>query len=173
MVVWRKDFSYLPVIQALPIQAGDELQIRTRVPKGTFMTLYLINGRGQLSPLVQYAPSDAEREEVYPAEGRTSRLEGPPGTESVLAVGRRGGSVSDAEVLRLWEMGGDWPPLPVATVVLVEPDRVKLGGDILRDLGETRDRPEPAEQVRRRLEGLRSRLRAIGLICDEMAFGHP
>ena len=58
-------------------------------------------------------------------------------------------------------------------LVLLAPDRVELGGEIPRDLGKERERPEPVEQVRQRVESFRTRLRAAGFVCGGVAFGHP
>jgi tRNA A-37 threonylcarbamoyl transferase component Bud32 len=172
--VWREESAYRPLVQALPVRSGEEVRVRVRVPGGTHVALYLVNGRGALARLSHYPAADADREEVYPAPGKTSVLEGPAGTEFVLACGRTDGPVRDEDIHRLWDAsGGAWPGLSERVAVRVTTDGVEWDGERPRDLGATRDRPEPAELVRRRLEEFRLRLRAAGVTsCEGIAFGH-
>ena len=173
VMVWRQGVGYKPVVGYLPVREGDHLRLRVRVPGGTRAKLFAVNGSGQLSRLTEYAVAEADREEAYPGETKDVQVVGPPGTEFLLVVGRRGGPVSDVEVRQLW---GDenWPVLPSGTVVRLQSDRTEFGGEEARDLVVVAGKEDPSEQVRRRVEAFRGRLRAAGMAyCDGLAFGHP
>lgn len=172
--IFRDDPVPKPVSRALPVKAGDEVHVRTHVPRRTHVSVYLVNGAGVLTLLAKYSAADIDREEVFPAPGMRAPLTGPAGTEFLIACGRAGGPVPDAEVRRQWEAGGDWPALPPATAVRVRPDRVEWDGERPRDLGPARGGPAPAERVRRRLEEFRAGLQQAGVgVGEGVAFGRP
>ncbi len=109
--IWRPETQFQSLLQALPVHAGDEVQVRCRVPKGQGVMLYLVNASGKLQPLEHHPARDDDREIVYPEAGKTSVLQGQPGTEMILAVGRPDGPAPE-EVQRLWGDQGaaeQWP----------------------------------------------------------------
>jgi hypothetical protein len=79
--------------------------------------------------------------------------------------------VAEAELKALWGEARPWPALPGAAVLRLLPDRVaeEQRG---RDFGPPRDRPDPAVEVRRRLEALRLRLRSHFDYFEGLAFAH-
>ena len=172
--IWRSDKEFQPLLKALPLRSGDEVQVRCRVPRGQHVTMFLVNGLGSLRPLEQFPASDTDREIIYPGPGQTQVLQGPPGTEMILAVARPDGRVPE-EVSRLWEgePGGTiWPALPRATMVHLRADGVEIEGEHSRELGEIHDRSDPLEGIRLRLERLRERLKGMSPFFEGVAFGH-
>ena len=171
--IWRPETGFQPLPKALPLRSGDEIQVRCRVPKGQAVSMYFINTLGRVRLLKHHPAAAADREITYPEVGQTRVLEGQPGTEMILAWG---GSEPD-DVQRSWDdlAGGDpWPRLPPTTVVRLTADRVDIGGGRDRDLGETRDRADPEERIRNRLDDLRKRLTLTrrSAFFEGLAFAH-
>jgi hypothetical protein len=132
------------------------------------VTLYLVNARGKLQLLEQYPASDRDREIIYPGPGKTRTLQGPPGTEMILAV-------SGFDGPPFWESEPEpaaWPALPSNAVVHLQMDRVEVQEERSRDLGATRDRSDPQERIRQRLDELRERLQPKSSFFEGLAFGH-
>jgi hypothetical protein len=167
--VWRTETQFQPLLQALPVRAGDEVQVRCRVPEGQAVTMCFVNTLGRVRLLKHYAAGETDREVTYPEVGQTPVLEGQPGTEMILAWG---GSAPE-DVQRSWDAvtaGDSWPRLPPRTVVRLTADRVDVAGDRDRDLGETRDRADSQEITRSRLDDLRKRLARQGVFFEGLAF---
>ena len=80
--------------------------------------------------------------------------------------------MDEEQVRKLWAQD-DWPPLPRQAMLRLRPDRIDLEGEHSRDFGEVPQRPEPGEQVRRRLETFRRRLQGRFSFCEAVAFSHP
>jgi hypothetical protein len=62
--------------------------------------------------------------------------------------------------------------LPPGAVIRLTADRVAFEGDRARELGEIRDRPDPQERLRRRIDEFRKRLREKWASFEGLAFGH-
>jgi hypothetical protein len=172
--VWRPETQFRPLLQALPVRSGDEVQIRCRVPEGQHVAMYLVNSSGKLRLLERYPASNSGREVIYPGEGKTCVLQGQPGTEMILALGRTAGPISE-ETGQLWDGEGEegsWPKLPQSTVVRLGMDGVDIEGERNRDLGEIRDRSDPEERIKRRLDKLRERLKPTCTFFEGLAFAH-
>ena len=137
--IWREETQFQPLLQALPVRVGDEVQVRCRVPKGQAVTMYLVDTLGRLRLLKQYPATDDDREIIYPEveqgerarrstrygdDPRAGRVQRNPRRTRCNACGTMGG-------------GRDWPALPPRTVVRLGRDRVEIEGDQSRDLGET------------------------------------
>jgi eukaryotic-like serine/threonine-protein kinase len=170
--VWRRDTQYTPLSEALPVQTGDELQVRFRVPAGLHVGLFSVNGRGELVFLERYPPRDTPAELIYPASEKTRSLGPPPGTELLLVCGRSAGPVSGAEVRDAWGNDGTWPTLDPRKLLRLQASRVKDESEKSRNLiGVANDRPEP-DPVVRRLDGLRERLTPKYPFFEGLAFRH-
>jgi hypothetical protein len=170
--VWRPETRYAPLREALPVQTGDELQVRFHVPAGLHASLFSVNGRGELALLEQYPPSDEPAEWVYPAAEKTRKLGPPPGTELLLVCGRSDGPVSEPEVRDAWGNAGPWPKLDPRRLLRLQTSYVKDEGEKPRDfLGPSLDRPE-SDLVLRRLDGLRERLTPKYPFFEGLAFRH-
>ena len=174
--IWRPETQFQPLIQALPVRSGDELQVHCRVPKGQEVTLYLVNASGKLQTLDHYPAQNDDRDIYYPTAGKTRELKGQPGTEMIFVLGRSDGDrPGPDEVHFLWDgdlANAEWPALKPSTVVRLGKDGVEFEGEHSRDLGETRDRTDPQERIRQRLEAFRKRLIDRYLFCEGVAFGH-
>jgi hypothetical protein len=169
--VWRAQGEYRPLGQALPARTGDELQVRFRVPAGMHVSLFVVNGGGELQRVQSYPPAAAAYEAVYPGPEQTSKLDPPAGTELLLICGRPDRAVTEEELRPLWEAEGGWPALePVRRLLRLRADGVAEEGEKPRDLGERRQRPEGT--VVRRLDRFRQRLQGDYPILDGLAFRH-
>ena len=174
--IWRKETQFRPLLRALPVRSGDEVQIQCHVPKGQAVTLYLVNALSKLQTLAHYPAEDDDRDTFYPTAGKTSELKGQPGTEMIFAIGRSDGNQpGSGEVEKLW--GADaasavWPALKPSVVVCLRKDGVEFEGEHDRDLGATNDRTDAQEQVRQRLETFRKRLVNQYPYYEGVAFGH-
>ncbi len=172
--IWRPETQFQPLLQALPVRVGDEVQVRYRVPRGQAVTMYFVSSVGRVHLLKQYPSADDDRVIIYPEVGQTKVLEGQPGTEMILALGGSSGSAPD-DMQRLWDDGtakGTLPVLPLKTVLRLSRDRVNIEGERIRDLGETRDRADPQERVWQRLDAFRKRLYDRYPYFEGIAFGH-
>jgi eukaryotic-like serine/threonine-protein kinase len=174
--IWRPDTQFQPLLQALPVRAGDELQVHCRVPKGQAVTLYLVNASGKLQTLDHYPTQNEDRDIYYPAAGKTRELKGQPGTEMIFVLGRSDGDrPGPDEVHHVWNVdmaNAEWPALKPSMVVRLSKDGVELEEELSRDLGATRDRTDPRERVRQRLEAFRKRLIDRYPYYEGVAFGH-
>jgi hypothetical protein len=170
--VWRPETLYIPLSEALPVQTGDELQVRFRVPAGLHVGLFSVNGGGRIMLLEQYPSREEPAEWVYPASEKTRRLGPPPGTELLLACGRSDGPVSEPEVRDAWGNAGTWPALDSRRLLRLQASHVKDEGEKSRDfVGAALERPEP-DPVLRRLDGLRERLAPKYSFFEGLAFRH-
>jgi eukaryotic-like serine/threonine-protein kinase len=174
--IWRPDSQFQPLLEALPVHSGDELQIQCHVPRGQTLTLCLVNASGNLQTLAHYPAQEDDRDTFYPTAGKTSELKGQPGTEMVLAIRRTDGNQpAPGEVEQLWQAdaaGAAWPALKPSVVVRLRKDGVEFEGEHDRDLGATRDRTDPQERVRQRLDAFRMRLSDQYSYYEGVAFGH-
>ncbi len=174
--IWRADAQFQPLLQALPLREGDEVQVRCRVPGGRGATLYLVNASGKMQSLAQFPAQAGAREIVFPQEEESKRLEGQPGTEMILVLGGTGNEPpAPGEAERLWAAGGperEWPALPPAIAVRLRPDGVDLEGERGRDLGETNQHFDPLARVRQRLDAFRQRLLEQFPYFEGEAFAH-
>ncbi len=172
--IWRPETQFQPLLQALPVRVGDEIQVRCSVPKGQAVSMYFVNTLGKLRLLIQYPATDEDREIFYPAMGKTKVLEGQPGMEMFLALGGSDG-LTPEEVQSLWNGGTKEAPLPSLsqrTVVRLSTDRVDFEGERNRELGETRDRADPREKFRTQLDELRKRLKQKYVFFEGLVFCH-
>jgi serine/threonine protein kinase len=172
--IWRKGTDFRPLLQALPIHTGDQVQVRWRVPKGARASLFLINSEGILRPVQEFPAGESDRDIVYPGPGKSQDVNGQPGTEMILALAHTGDLAPDA-VSRLWraESGEPtWPALPESTVVHLLTESVEIEGERSRDLGAIHDHSDPQERIRQRLDRLRERLKQSCIFFEGLAFAH-
>ena len=171
ILVYRKG-SFIPLGVAAPLKTGEELRLEIEQPAGMHTALFLLTSEGVLKELRQEAPALNARILRYPAgEEETTTLTGPPGTEFVLACGRRGAPISLEVMHAPWPEESAWPALPDDTVLRLDRERVWMAQGA-RDFGPSRTRPDAATEVRRRLEALRARLQDRFDILAGVAFAH-
>ena len=169
--VWRNG-RFHALADSTPLKTGDELRVEINAPADAYAALFLFTGAGAVKLLRQDAPSGGDRLLRYPPEeDGTTELTGPPGTEFVLACGRRSGPVAEEEIRTAWDGTGAWPALPGDAVLCVDRDRV-WEAQAGRDFGPTHGHVTPEAEVKRRLEALRGRLRDSFDFLSGMAFAH-
>ena len=109
---------------------------------------------------------------LYPGPEKTQLLKGPPGTEMILVI--VGPDVPAGEGMqRFWDSDSrrePMPKLPPGTLVRVSPAGVVFEGERSRDLGQIRDRSDPEEKIRDRLEELRKKLESRSSFFEGVAF---
>ncbi len=137
---------------------GDLVDVRFEVPPGSEAALYWLGSEGRLLRRDPVASGEGKLGLLlrYPAE-KLARVQGPPGTELVLALASRKGRPlpPSGEVERLLAGQGPLPPL--------RPDDPKLllwrgGVEEGADRGIDEEVSTPMTQVRSRLETLRKEL---------------
>jgi serine/threonine protein kinase len=171
--VWRPATRWQPLRKAVPLKSGDEIQLRCRVPAGMSVSLFLVNGRGQLRRVRDFPAERAAYQASHPSETATVRLTGPAGTELFFVCGRYDAAVTEEEVRARWRAEAGWQGLkPAGRLLHLGPNGVVDEGERPRDLAdEAIERGEP-DAVRRLLERFRERLRDDGLLFDGLAFRH-
>ncbi len=145
------------------LKNGDKVQVQFEIPAGSEVALYWLDTEGKLQS-VPTAPSPAAPAQVRaPANGTHAAIEGPPGTELVLAVcSRKGRALPDTATVRkiLDEANGGpgaWPALPAEALrQQMSPAGVDSEG-APRGMG--RSAATAFTEVRTRLERLRELLR--------------
>jgi hypothetical protein len=93
-------------------------------------------------------------------------------TPPVLRV-LRVAEVAPEEANRLWaaEPGEtNWPALPRSTVVRLRAESVEIEGEHNREMGEVRDRSDPRERIRQRLDRFRERLKQRCTFLEGLEF---
>lgn len=165
--VWRGRQSY-PLLDALPLRSGDELQVLGRVPLGFEPVLFWFDTEGRLQELTLQTKTSGDSTTFrYPPQGLATKLEGPPGTEVLLVCARRSGRIDAAEIR---EMFADraWPQLPIHALLTLDRRQVRLLG--ARAPGQLTDRPNSG--IVEQAEALRSRLAARLDLVTAVAFPH-
>jgi len=172
--IWRPEAPFQPLLQSLPVKAGDEIQIRCRLKSAQEMSIYLVNPLGRMQLLKRFPATAEDREVTYPDLEKSQELKGPAGTELILVLG--GPELPEPEeVQRLWDAEGanrPMPSLPATTVARLTANGVAFEGERTRDLGEIRDRSDPQERMRRRLDEFRNRLGQKCAVIEGVAFAH-
>jgi serine/threonine protein kinase len=169
--VWRQG-RYRALTAVAPARTGEELEIQADLPAGVHAGLF-VHSDGGLRRLASWLPAESPRRVRYPEDfGQAVPLTGAPGTELVLLVcGRSARAIDEQELQSLGGVGSKLPPLPGATVLRLERDRVVVEQSS-RDLGPARGRPDPEGDVRRRLEALRQKLQMRCEGLAGVAFAH-
>ncbi|MBI4600447.1 MAG: protein kinase [Planctomycetes bacterium] len=115
---------------ALPLRNGDEIRVRFETPAGLEVALFWLDTEGKLHdlPAVEAGGEGSGRAVVYPRPGFTVPLEGPPGTELILACGRAKARPRSEDVSPLLGSGGPWPPLPDGVQLRIDREGARLQG---------------------------------------------
>ncbi len=166
--VWQegiaKDFTH-----ALPLRNGDELRIEALLPDSAAAALVLINSEGELS--VVKSQSAGEPRLVYPDPKSAVPLTGSPGSEALLVIS--GTSPPTEETLqRAWmTTESTWPRLSDYALVQITDTNTSML-QTGRDLGDPRQKIDPAQVVQERIEQFRRNLRQAGFHCAGYVFAH-
>jgi eukaryotic-like serine/threonine-protein kinase len=143
------------------VRDGDVYKVRIKAAAGVHVSLFRVGGDTKLEHEIDIAPQEHGMTIDYPsATGKGIRAAGPAGTEMYLAIARRKGPVTAAELEGLFA-GPAWPKLAAGSLLRLKTDEVKVvqgnrGAEII-DIG-----PDPEEIVKARLEALRLGLLNMG-----------
>jgi len=163
---------YVSLTDAVPLYAGDELQIVAEVPAGMAATLVLYSSEGELKLLAETPPADESQELRFPSESNQAvPLEGAPGTEFVMVCCRVGDQIPFAEVAEHFADSAPWPALPGSAVLRASASGIEVESRG-RDFGAAVERLSSEEVVRGHLETL---LRGLADRFDHVegvAFAH-
>jgi hypothetical protein len=167
--------GYVDIADAAPLRNGDKLRIRLVNSSGLFVSLFLIDERGQLQDLVVLSSRSRESEITYPrSPGKAVPLTGPAGTEVLLACAARDRPVTREALLPLLASQAPWPKLPALAILKLENDQV-VSALSSRDFGPPVDAADPEAEVRDRLERLGKELKKQLSGCETrlgIAFSH-
>jgi predicted Ser/Thr protein kinase len=171
VLVRRPGFDPKPLGEVVPLQTGDSLQARFRVPRGVHASLVSVNGSGRLDVIQTYPPREVTYEAIWPESGQGRELLPPAGTEFLFVCGRTDRAPTAAELQSAWDAEGGWPALePKDKLLRVRPEEITSEGTVGRDFGRSVEFPE-GNQVKRRLEQFRERLSGFAVL-DGLAFRH-
>jgi tRNA A-37 threonylcarbamoyl transferase component Bud32 len=162
---WFRDLGDL-----VPLGPKDEIKIEIETQAPMYLALFLVNGKGELQLLREMKPGASGTRLVYPGESGAAPLSGPAGTDLLLALGRTDRPVTIEELRAVWPPG-NWPAMTPGGLVHVTRDEVKIEQSS-RDFGAMRDRPDPDDEIRRRLARLREQLAGTVEYIDGVAFPH-
>jgi hypothetical protein len=167
--VWRGKQEY-PLVDAVPLHTGDQLQVNAEVPDNRQPALFWFDTEGRLHPLtLKLVRAGSQVFFCYPAQKKSVELAGPPGTEVLLLCARLSRPVALDEIEDLFSARRCWPELPSSSLLHLDQNEVRLRGD--RAPGRLMDRPESgivavAERLR---DALRDRFDFVGV---GVAFPH-
>ncbi|AWM40144.1 Serine/threonine-protein kinase PknB [Gemmata obscuriglobus] len=171
VLVRRQGFDPKPLAEVVPLQTGDQLQVRFRVPAGMHASLVYVNGAGRLEVLETYERRSTAYEAIWPGAGTGTELLPPAGTEFVFMCARPDRAPTPDELRLSWATEDEWPALePGGLFLRVRPDEVAAGGARERDLSRAMSFPDGGP-VKRRLEQFRERLQDVPVL-DGVAFRH-
>jgi hypothetical protein len=162
---------FIDIADAAPLTNGDKLRVRLATPAGSFFSLFLIDGQGQLHDLVVPTSRSQAQEIAYPpSPGQVMPLTGPSGTEVLLACAARERPITREALLSVVDSQTPWPKLPALAILKLENDTV-INTQTARGFGAPIEATDPEAEVRVRLERLGRQLSA----CDTrlgIAFSH-
>ncbi len=160
------------LIDSAPLSSGDRIEIRTQIPAGVHVSLFLFDSSGQLQQIESVAASDEAYEYRFPHDrAQFERIAGPAGTEFVFLCGSREKPVTVDDLLGFGTFSSSWPPLPEDSVIQVRSDAV----DYLqrgRGFGGAVDTVDPQQQVFDQLNALRAKLEGSIDFVEGIAFSH-
>ena len=148
---------FIDIADAAPLKNDDKLRVRFADSAGLFVSLFLIDGQGQLHDLVVPSSKSRDQEIIFPSRGKAVPWSGPAGTEIVLACAARDRPVTREALLSRLDRRTPWPKLPPSTILRLENDKV-VSAQASRDFGDPIDVTDPEDQVRDRLERLGKQL---------------
>ncbi len=166
----HRDSASLDLIDAVPIVSGESLSVMLRIPAGISLSLFSINGAGQLQRVATVKSQAVNHAWRYPEDmEKTVPLTGPAGTECLLCIGSTDIVATIDPIQRTWDSPVRWPKLPTSTVlrlvgrkVTIEQRGRDLGPPIKSDLSPT---DQIAETLERFVGALDSRYNFIeGLV---------
>jgi hypothetical protein len=153
--VWRNG-QVLRLMDAVPLERGDEIQVRSEIPAGLEAALFWFDteGRFQELPAEKVSRPGSRLRLSYPEKPESYvEVTGPPGTELIFLCARSSGKPAAGEIEGLVGKGEPLPELPKATLFILCEDGVKWNEK--RGPGAIR---EHAQSAFDRLETLRRRL---------------
>ena len=128
------------------------------MPAGVHVSLFRIDGAMKLEHELDVPPQAKATTIDHPsATGKGIHATGPTGTEMYLAIARRKGPVTAAELESLFA-GPAWPKLTAGSLLRLKADEVKVV-QASRDINIIDIGADPEEVVKTRLEAVR-----LGLI---------
>jgi hypothetical protein len=166
------DGRYLQLADALPLQNGDEIKFRAKIPAGVHSAMFVFTSDGKLELLHSWKPAHEPRELLYPpAAGDTAPLIGPAGTDIVLVCTSYHAPIKLEELREAWQKSGPLEALPDYTIARIDSSGTRFES-YGRGFGPTIARDDPQESVRQKLTPILGRLNARFSGVAGIAFAH-
>lgn len=164
--------SDLPIL--MPVYDGEPIAWELNLPASMHAACFLVNGAGQFQLVKEFPAADQDQRLFYPRAGQGEQLTGPAGTEFIFVCGRSSSAVDVQAVEAAWRDTAtyDWPALPDACVLYVEPDQVRFDSESQRDLGQRVNVTMGPLAVRNRVEAFQAALLSDHEFVAGVAFPH-
>jgi serine/threonine protein kinase len=161
----HRDSVTMDLNDAVPIADGESMSVMIQIPAHVSVTLYSINGTGQLQRVATVKSQEVNHAWRYPEEvEKTVPLTGPIGTECLLCIGETDTESSMDQIQQFWDSHVRWPALPASTVLRLVGRKVTVE-QRGRDLGSPIESGlTPTDQVTQTLE------RFVGTIGSQTVF---
>ena len=169
----HRESATLELNDAVPIDNGESLSLILQIPAGVSLSLYSINGAGQLQRVATVKSQAVNHAWRYPEEiEKTVPLTGPDGTECLLCIGGTDVELFTDQIQQTWDSPVRWPGLPSSTVLRLVGRKVTVD-QRGRDLGTpTESSLTPTDQVTQTLERFVGALDSRFNFIEGLAFCH-
>ena len=169
----HRESATMELNDAVPIINGESLSLVLQIPAGVAVSLYSINGAGQLQHVAAVKSQAVNHAWRYPEEvTKTVPLTGPGGTECLLCIGGTDIDVTIDQIEQTWDSQERWPGLPTSTVLRLVGRKVTVE-QRGRDLGTpTESGLAPTDQVTQTLEQFVGRSDSRYNFIEGLAFRH-
>lgn len=166
--VWQEGVPR-ELTRVLPLRNGDELRLAATHSSAEAAALVLINSAGELRILV--AQPAGESSLIYPDRGAVVPLTGSAGSEALLIIsGTKPPTLSILQAT--WQASGQsWPAVSEDALLEITDHKTWIS-QTGRDLGDPKQKIDPDQIVRERLEQFRQKLRQAGFHCLGYVFAH-
>ena len=169
----HRESATMDLNDAVPIVNGESMSVMLQIPAHVSVTLYSINGTGQLQRVATVKSQAVNHAWRYPEEmEKTVPLTGPIGTECLLCIGRTDTESSLDQIQRSWDSQVRWPGLPASTVLRLVGRKVTVE-QRGRDLGSPIESGlTPTDQVTQTLERFVGTFDSQCVFIEGLAFCH-
>jgi serine/threonine protein kinase len=161
--VYRGAAGWVPIADASAAATGEKVRAQIRVEPGFHASLFNFASDGKLRKLQVLGPGDQQRTLIY-----EDVLNGPAGTELIVACARRSAPIDPDEVRASLPDHEPWPHLPMQSVLRLSADKVEsISGE--RGFGDPND---PLGGVRQRMQTMHKSLQIRFAGSGAIAFPH-
>ena len=169
--VWQEERRF-ELVNGVPLQNGDALQIQWTLPAGMYGSLFLLNSDQTWRRLATYEAGESSQTLRFPESATAvAPVSGVAGTEFLLACASKTAAMTVAEIESAAQSLDLLPQLGDASVLRVDPKGVSVE-QRSRDLLPAVELVAPEMVVTQQLEKLREQLVKNGILFEGVAFAH-